>query len=175
MKDTLVIYQSKYGSTRKYAQWLETMIDCDCIDVDDLKKKDLPKYDNIIFGGGVHAGGITGISIIKKSLKRISNKKIIIFGVGINQPSQENIEELKYVNYNKKMINIPLYYCEGAYDPFKIKGFDKWLITKVRNMIMRKPVVQRTDKEVELVKRIDNGGDWTDKKFLDPIVEELKK
>ena len=173
MKDTIVVYQSKYGSTRKYAQWLETLIDCDCVSVDDLKKKELPYYDNIIFGGGIHAGGITGINLIKKNYKKIHDKNIIIFAVGIDDRKDETIKELKYINYNKKMEKIPLFFCPGAYDPFKIKGFDKWLITKVRNMIMRKPVVQREDSEVELVKRIDNGGDWTDKKFLEPIIKAL--
>lgn len=69
MEKTIVIYKTKYGSAEKYARWIAEELHCDLARLDDLEKSDLKDYDLIIYGGGVHAGGIRGWDTMQKWLK----------------------------------------------------------------------------------------------------------
>ena len=91
MDRTIVIYKSKYGATEKYAQWIGQEIDCPVVSADDFNKKDFEKYDNIIFGGGVHAGGVTGFDLIRKSMRKLAGKKVVVFAVGLNAVSYTHL------------------------------------------------------------------------------------
>ena len=89
MDRTVVIYKSKHGSTKQYAEWIGEELDCPVIAEKDFSKKDFDKYDNIIFGGCVQAGGIMGFDLIKKNMRRLEEKKIVTFAVGLNVMQKE--------------------------------------------------------------------------------------
>ena len=69
MERTIVIYKSKYGATDKYAAWIGEELNCPVVELGDFDKKTIDNYDNIIYGGGVHAGGIRGWDDFKKIIK----------------------------------------------------------------------------------------------------------
>ena len=71
MDRTVVIYKSKYGTAEKYARWIAEELDCEVRSLDETKARDLEPYDNIIYGGGVHAGGIEGFDTFRKWIKPI--------------------------------------------------------------------------------------------------------
>ena len=48
MKNIVVVYQSKYGSTKKYASWLAEELACDIFERKRIKASELSKYDVII-------------------------------------------------------------------------------------------------------------------------------
>ena len=82
MERTVVIFKSKYGATEKYARWIGEELDCPVFSFDDFSKDKLNDYDNIIYGGGVQAGGIKGFDKFKKWIKPLidqQGKKIVIF------------------------------------------------------------------------------------------------
>ena len=69
MERTIVIYKSKYGATDRYAAWIGEELDCPVVELENFDKKSIDEYDNIIYGGGVHAGGIRGWEDFKKIIK----------------------------------------------------------------------------------------------------------
>ena len=85
MERTVVIYKSKNGSTEKYANWIGEELECPVFKAEDFSKKDFEDYDNIIFGGWVHAGGVMGFDLIKKNMRRLEGKKIVVFAVLLQQ------------------------------------------------------------------------------------------
>ncbi|MCQ2547505.1 MAG: flavodoxin [Clostridia bacterium] len=172
--NTIVIYKSKYGATETYAKWIAEDLGCEAVKADDIKKKDLLKYDLIVYGGGIHAGGIIGFDLIKKAYRKLADKKIIVFAVGMNPMSEDIIKELKDINLNKKTKDLRIFYLVGAFDPSILKGFDAWLINRIKGMIKRIPVVNRTDSENENLNRLNYGGNWIDRDSILPIVEEAK-
>ena len=80
---SIVIYKSKYGSTRDYANWIADELGCDAIDAKNVKIGDLSGFDNIVFGGGLYAEMIAGITLISKNLDKLKDKKIAVFTTGI--------------------------------------------------------------------------------------------
>ena len=79
----IVIYKSKYGSTKAYAEEIAKRLDCDVFEIKSVKADDLLKYDTIIFGGGLYAEMIAGISLITKNFEKIKDKKIAVFTTGL--------------------------------------------------------------------------------------------
>ena len=67
MDRTVVIYKGKYGATEQYARWISEALSCDMVDADHFLGRDFEKYDNIIYGGALQAGGIKGFELIKKN------------------------------------------------------------------------------------------------------------
>ena len=52
MNKIVVMYQSKYGATKKYAEWLSKELSCDVIETKKAKVEDILAYDTIVLGGG---------------------------------------------------------------------------------------------------------------------------
>ena len=46
----IVIYKSKYGSTKAYAQKIAQCLGCEAVDAKSVKAKELADYDTIIYG-----------------------------------------------------------------------------------------------------------------------------
>ena len=57
----LVLYGSKYGSTRRYAQELARQLGFDCLDHRQATGQEAGQYPVIVYGGGLYAGGVTGL------------------------------------------------------------------------------------------------------------------
>jgi menaquinone-dependent protoporphyrinogen IX oxidase len=83
MNKTIVIYKTKYGSTKSYAEWIAQDLGCTVVDAKDVKIDDLLQYDTIIYGGGLYAEIINGVSLITKNFDKLSGKKVIIYTTGI--------------------------------------------------------------------------------------------
>ena len=82
MSKVVVLYQSKYGATQKYAQWLAAELACDLVETKKANIDQIATYDVIILGGGVYASGIRGFSFLKRHFSRLKKKKLAVFAVG---------------------------------------------------------------------------------------------
>ena len=81
--NAIVIYKSKYGSTKAYAQWIAEALSCQAVDVKQIKIDDLKDYDTIVYGGGLYAEVIAGVSFITKNLEKLKDKKLVVYSTGI--------------------------------------------------------------------------------------------
>lgn len=175
MEKTVVIYKSKHGSTKQYAQWIGEELQCPVIDVKDFSKKDFANYDNIIYGGCVQAGGIQGFEIIKKNMRLLQDKKIVTFAVGLNIMQKETRMQLREINFDKKSVEkMTCFYCPGAYKPEEIKGIDAGIMKVMIKMLEGKGVLNMTEDEKTLLSDVQNGANYVDRKYIEPIVNEFK-
>lgn len=195
MQDTIVIYKSKYGAAEQYAHWIAEELQCPVLELDQVKKSDILENRNIIFGGGVHAGGIEGIDkFLKLTKKQFKNwfyaahdsnadfqlglykptKNIVFFAVGISLRDQQAREDLRYVNFDKKWLRqAECYFLDGRYEPEKVKGGDKTVIGLTLKMIDSMGS-QMTESQRLLKERIKNGCDLMDRSQIKPIVDRIR-
>jgi flavodoxin len=102
---TAIIYYSKYGTTRQYAEWIAEKTGAQLFDARKFKKKDLAAYDTIVYGGGIYAGGIKGIDLITKNwYKGLDEKNVIVFAVGITVGSEACRQQCLEVNFEKRFV-----------------------------------------------------------------------
>jgi len=81
--NTIVIYKSKYGSTKAYAEWIAEELGCSVVEAKRVKAADLAAYDTIIYGGGLYAEMIAGVSLITKNFEALQDKKLVVYTTGL--------------------------------------------------------------------------------------------
>lgn len=72
----IIIYKSKYGATKKYADWLSDKTGFEKVEVDKAKIEDIKNYDTIIIGGGIYASGIAGLNFLRKNIDSLKEKNL---------------------------------------------------------------------------------------------------
>lgn len=77
----VILYQSKYGATKRYAEWLSEETGFQCIETKKADINEIIAYDVIILGGGIYASGIAGLSFIKRISINWRTKKLLCFVV----------------------------------------------------------------------------------------------
>lgn len=174
MSNIAVVYHSKHGSTEKYAKWIAEETGAVLFKEQECKAKQLVDFDVVVYGGAVHAGGILGIKFLQKGIKELAGKKVMAFAVGLMVDTEETQEQCREINFIKGISEVPCYFLPGAYNPEEIKGMDKAIIGIVKKMVESKKSLEITDKDRELMKTLESGGDFMDKKYLQPLLEALE-
>ena len=177
MERTVVVYTSKYGATEQYARWIGEELDCPVFSLDKFSKGQLDNYDNIIYGGGVQAGGIKGFDKFKKWIKPLIGqlgKKIVVFAVGLNVDNTDGRMQLRDINFDKgEFRQLTCYFMGGAYKPDQIKGIDKALMSMVHKMLTDKGLNMNED-ERTLLDRIEKGCNLVSREQIEPLVKEFR-
>lgn len=171
----IIIYKSKYGSTKKYAEWLKDATGYDCVATKDADTGKLSSYDTIVFMGGVYAKGIACTSFMKKVISRIKDKKIAVFVCAASPYDEKFFNELVALNMKGDLEGVPVFYGRGGFDLKNMTFADRTLCK-----MLRKATAKKDPKDYELWEAAlmevsdDEAGDWTDKSYLDPLIEYLK-
>ena len=64
MKKTIVLYRSRTGFSKCYAEWIAEDLACECRSIKGVKLDDLKDFGLVIYGAGVYAGMIAGLGKI---------------------------------------------------------------------------------------------------------------
>jgi menaquinone-dependent protoporphyrinogen IX oxidase len=152
MAKVLVMYFSKYGSTKKYAEWIASELNGDIFDIKNIKQNILENYNTIILGTALYAGKLEGLEIIINNYENIKNKKIVIFTCGLADYSKtENINTIQKRIANilseKIMENIKIYYLRGDIDYKKLNLMHKIMMWMLKKMIMKKEEINEEGKD----------------------------
>ncbi len=87
----VVLYQSKYGATKKYATWLGEALNCPVYNRKGITSEQIANYDYIIYGGPIYAGGVSGLDVIVKNHNKLQKKTIIVFTCGLSDPTSADV------------------------------------------------------------------------------------
>ena len=169
---TIVIYKTKYGSTKDYAMWIAEALGCEAVDAKTVKIDDIIGYDTIIYGGGLYSEVINGVTLITKNFEKLKDKKLIVYTTGITPID-----------------------CRGYYDTYVLeKNFKPYMLEKIKifnflgKMIteelsvphraalkMLKKIMSGKENPTEMEKLLidlcDLSGDFTDKEAIKELVE----
>lgn len=171
MKSDIILYQSKYGSTEKYAQWLKEELNYDCILTKQAKINKILQYDNIILGGGIYASGIAGLSFLKKNYSAIRDKKIAVFCVGASPYEESAFAQVVEHNMKDDLKDVPCFYCRGAWNEEKMTFGDRTLCKMLQKAVAKKDPSSYEIWEKALMCAVGQNCDWTDKKYLRPLID----
>lgn len=172
---TAVIYNSKYGSTKRYANWIADEIHADLFEDSEIKINDLSQYNTIVFGGSLHAVGIKGIKLITKNFEILQDKKIIVFAVGCSPAHKEALEQVYNHNFNNTFNGtVHFFYLRGAFNYNDLSAADKLMMNALKAKIKMKKENELDEDAKNLLACYNHPADWTDKKAILPIVECIK-
>lgn len=166
----IIIYQSKYGATRKYAEWLK---EATGFDLAETKKADadmLSGCDTVILCGGIYASGIAGISFLRKNKNALAGKKTAVFCVGASPYDGKALEEIKAHNLKEDLKDIPLFYGRGAWDEEGMKFVDRTMCRMLQKSVAKKDPSTYEPWMTALMCAVGQKCDWTDRKYLDQLI-----
>jgi len=174
--NAVVIYKSRYGSAKQYAEWIADELSCDIRNEKETKIADILKYDTIIYGGGLYAEVIAGIGIITKNLDKLKTKKIAVFSTAITP--------LEYREYYDKYV-IEKNFKQGVPENIKIFNFiGKMLLdelTPVHRTALKtlKKIMSGKENPTEMEKLLvdlcDYNDNKMDKSYIKPLIDYVKE
>jgi menaquinone-dependent protoporphyrinogen IX oxidase len=92
--EILIAYQSKYGSTKQYAEWIQKESNGDLVNIENEDKLDLTRYDILIIGSSVRVGNIVIAPFIEDHWSVMKDKKIILFTTSGTPPQHPKIQSI---------------------------------------------------------------------------------
>lgn len=174
MNKTVVIYKSKTGFSKKYAQWIAEELQCDLLENKKLKLGDIQSYDIIIYGGGLYAIGINGLKLIKNNYESLKDKKLIVFATGATPPRKEDLDKVWESNFTQEQRNtISRFYFRGGFDFTKLNKGDQLLITMLKKKLQKNN--NPTEDAVGMLAAIDEAVDFSDKENIYELIHYIRE
>lgn len=172
---SIVVYESKYGSTERYAKWIGEELGCRVSNISEVSLEELLTYDNIVFGGWLHAGTIKGLKKISDNIEKFKNKNFTVFYVGlsmIDNIDNREYKEVKEKNF-KDMKDINTFYLRGAFNYQKLNFVDKIMMTIFKFILKKQKEEEMDDNTKGMLDAYDNPVDFVNKESIKPIIESL--
>lgn len=171
----VVVYRSKYGSTKAYAEWISEELGCDIFEYKEVKIDDLLKYDTIIYGGGLYAEVINGVYLLTKNMDKLKGKKIAVYSTGITP--------LECREYYDKLV-IEKNFTPEMLDQIKVFNFMGKMIIEELSLPHRtalkalKALMKNKENPSEMEKLLitlcDANGDFTDKAAIKELIDYVR-
>ncbi len=172
---SIVIYKSKYGSTKTYAHWIADELSCDAVEAKNISKEELCDYDVIIYGGGLYAEIINGASLITKNLDILSDKKLIVFSTGITpldcrEYYDKMVYEKNFKNDTEHIIRMFNFMGKMVLD--ELTPVHRTAIKALKKLMSNKS--NPTEMEKLLIALCDKDGDFSDRAQINELVRYAK-
>ena len=172
----LVTYASKYGSTKKYAQWIAEALACDIRDSRDVSRTLLEQYDVIIHGGGLYAGGLSGIHTIVKNFDAISGKEIILFSCGLADPG--DLENVAHIEASLAKVlkpemsgKIKQFHLRGGIDYAALSPIHKAMMAMLRRTMLQKGYQNLRPEDQLMLDTYGKVIDFSDRDTILPLLD----
>ncbi len=178
MSDIVVIYSSHYGFTEAYARWLAEELTADLLEAGKVRKEDLEKYGTIVYGGGLYAGGVNGISLLVKNAERLQGKKLYLFTVGASDPADpENAANIRNgiakVLPSTMLEAIGIYHLRGGLRYSKMSMVHRTMMAMLRKVLLKKPEAERRSEDKALLETYGQDISFLDRAAIAPLVEDI--
>lgn len=163
-KKIAIVYKTKYGTTMKYAGWLAIKLNADLYEVSDVGRWDLLKYKTIIFGSPIYNSKIYIKDYLEDKYNVIKKKNIVLFCVGMNLQSEEDIVDLNF--QDEDIIDkIKLFFLQGHINIDNLSRIDK--------LKLKKYIKKNSAFELEYLKKNMNEN-RQDKQKIMPIINYVR-
>ena len=177
--NSIIIYGSHYGTTKQYAEELSKRTNIKAISFKKFNQQ-INDYDNIIYLGGLYAGGVLGMSKTLKKLNNISNKKILIATVGLSDPTDEvnknNIRNNIKNQIPKEVLEkAKIFHLRGGIDYSKLNFAHKTMMKLLYNAVKNLPNEKQTAEDRAMIETYNKKVNFIDFSSLDKITNEIQK
>ena len=168
---TIVVYKSKTGFTKRYAEWIADELKCDISEYKNISGTSVVRYDLIIFGSRLHAGRIDGLDKIKELIAHNGNSDLIVFATGaMPSAAEDTLEEIWRSNFTEDELNrTPHFYMQGGLDYEKMGMFDRFLMKAFATALRKKR--NKTQEEISTEQAIKSSFDASSREYIAPLIQ----
>ena len=175
MKNTVIIYGSQYGTTKRYAEYLSEMTGIEAVAFKEAK--DIHRYDRVIFMGALYAGSVLGL---KNTVSKMSPKqKLVIVTVGLVDPTDP--ENIDYIRHSiKERIPADLYdetrifHLRGAIDYSQLSLKHRMMMAVIHSKLSKMPEEKLNTEAKTILATYGKKEDFVDFKSLEKLGSVIK-
>jgi flavodoxin len=154
----VIVYESKTGFTKKYADMLSAKTRLQVFRIKELAK--VSQDEDIIFLGWIKVGKIQGLNKLQKY-----NVKAVC-GSGTGRTAEPDTETVIARN---KIEGIPFFYLRGGCFPLReLKGMDKIMLSMFVKMLKSRK--NKEEEQEEAISIIENGFDGVKEENLESVL-----
>lgn len=165
MGKSIIIYKSKTGFTKQYAEWIREELICDITSFENRTKVDLYEYDTIIYSGAFYAGKINGLNWFKKQVPKLEGKKLVVLAVGASPADFPDVQNTLNKNFTEEESKkVKTFYVQAGLSYEKMGAKDRFLMAGLRKML------KKQDPDSEMYKMILKSFDVSSRDFILPLV-----
>lgn len=126
----VIMYRSKYGTTRLYAEWLADALKLEIKNLDEIDNEALRALDYVIIGSSVYIGRMLISGWIKKHEAALMRKKLFLFVVcGTPISDTEKQEAIIWANIPPPLVEKgTIFFMPGRIMMDKLSWLDRTLI-----------------------------------------------
>lgn len=169
----LVIYKSKTGFAKKYAEIIGNEVKADVLELGKATAEKMSEYDVIVYGAGLYAGSINGYKQAKEKFEHSSAKKFVLFATGATPNDvKDKIEEIWKTNLSEDEIeSIPHFYMQGGLCYEKMGLLSKVLMKMMAGTLEKEYGYGESNQGPS----IRNSYDISSKEYTEELVSYLRK
>ena len=171
MSNVVVVYKSKYGHTEAYAQWIADELNAPIFEASQIKPVKLAQYEVVVYGGGLYAGGVSGVGLVAKN----PCKSLVVFTVGLFDPNITDYSEVLKRNFpGRALERTKVFHLRGGVNYKKLGLAHKGMMAIVRKMAAKKSHAERSNEDKGILEAGTQDVDFTDRNTIAPIIEYIR-
>lgn len=173
---SILIYHSKYGSTKKYAEWISQKTGSDIATLSDFNPENLKNYETIIFGSFAYMGKLKGSDFFLKNWNILRNKKLLVFCVSASLPNAAEHRKILHSSFNPEIQKSLTYFSfHGAYDYSRMDNTDKIIMLVPKFFMWLKWKISKDPSARKFLDDFYTPQDWTNPSGIEPLVKAFLK
>ncbi len=159
---TVVVYGSRYGSTKRYAEHIAAALGCAAVPAEEVRRGQLGGYKTVVFGGGAYAGSICGWKKIARhcraALRRAkgggaNGQRWVLFVCGLADPSKEKTWREARMLFDKRLPaeaagTLPVFCLRGDLDYAVLGAKHRLMMRMLVAWLRRKKDPSAEDKQL---------------------------
>ena len=171
---TIILYGSQYGTTKRYADRLAEQTGLPAVSYESAR--DLSGYTQVVYLGGLYAGGVKGL---KQTVKKLpAGVRLILVTVGLaDVQDKQNVENIRRSVRQQVpadiLQNAEIFHLRGGIDYSKLSFTHKTMMKLLYNHARKLPPEKQTAETRAMIETFGTQVDFVDFSALEPVIEAV--
>lgn len=154
-----IIYVSRHGYTKRYAEMAAQKLGVKAYDLKEAKKE-LKKGEPVIYMAGINNNRLNDL---KKVSKRYDIKSVVATGMSFYRDTLPEL--IRIINMFEE--GFPLFYAQGGLDPTKLTKIERFFVQM--SLAPYNQITEPTEQDYKTVDMLSNAGDYVSEDKLYPF------
>lgn len=165
----IVLYKSKYGASRRYAQLLAAELGCEAQEVS-AHSEIAANCNWAIFVGGVYAGTVAGLRAFERAVRGHAARPAVLC-VGAAPADGGEVGRLSAHVRRGALADAAVFYARGAWDEQAMTLRDRAMCGLLRRAVAGRSADSCEPWMRELLSVAGQRCDWVDRGYILPLLE----
>ena len=171
---TLVMYKSKTGFTKRYAEMVAKEMECDMVELKKATAAKMGEYDVIVFGSRFFAGTVDGIKKARELFDASKAKEFVVFATGATpNAAKEIVSDMWKNNFTPEELEvIPHFYMQSGICYEKMPFMEKMMMKMAAKMMKNQK--EKDEMAQGFEEALKGSFDISSEEYAQPLIEYLK-